>query len=331
MPGKSPHNTTSDSLSDQEDFDNFDDFEEYVDHDELELHEDVYEEPYEPNEYEDSQKKRRELISILVQGDETALNDWLIKSNRSWKEEDIISDVLFLAVQLSSFPFLSLLFAKSFRELNISQVDDSPILTKELGLLTYHYNARNFTMPFNEFMQKALISLSNGIPTSQDTGLPELCSKRGIDLVFNTLFSWVEAAASEGKRFYNLIDKALEEDSTSRQSWSSYFWRSASRKEEINSYFLNHDVTTALALTFFNGTVSSTASEHLFLKIIREIKKDIKEDPSLEKEPGYALIIQFNEQDHKNLFFAHFHDAMMASRAKVEMNEPQKPLSQMPI
>lgn len=333
MPKGSPQNTTLDSVSEHEDFEDVDN--EDVDFYELEA--DVEElEPYveEINESELLKRERRELINILVQGDEDALNNWLIKSNRSWKQEDIISDVLFLALQCSSFSFLSFLFAKAFRELSMAQVDDSPIFIKELDLLTFHYNTRNFNIPFNEFIQKALLPLpnigllaiqeENAIRVSEEllTKLPDFSSDQGVALVFNTLFSWVETAATQGERFTMLKDSALDEHVSQRPHWSSFFWGTTSRKEEINGYFRCHDAAKALALTFFNGGHSSTTSEHLFLKIIQEIKKDIKQDPALVKEPGYALIALFNNA-HKSLYFRHFQDKTIASLAKVEI-EPEQ-------
>jgi hypothetical protein len=325
MPKGSPQNTTSDSVSEHEDFEDVDFYELEADFEELE--------PYieEINESELLKRERRALINILVQGDEEALNNWLIKSNRSWKQEDIISDVLFLALQCSSFSFLSFLFAKAFRELSMTQANDSPLFINELDLLTFHYNTRNFNIPFNEFVQKALLPLpnigllaiqeENAIQVSEELlmNLPDFSSKQGVALVFNTLFSWVEAAAVQGTRFKMLKDSALDEDASQRPYWSSFFWgASTSRTEEINGYFRRHDAVTALALTFFNGGRSSAASEHLFLKIIQEIKNDIRNEPVLVKEPGYALIALFNENAHKTLYFRHFHDAMIESRTTVK-------------
>ncbi|WP_133135499.1 hypothetical protein [Legionella rowbothamii] len=339
MPRGSPQNTTSDSLSEYDDFEDLDDFDDFdnEDVDIYELEADVEDlEPYveEINESELLKKDRRELINILVQGDEDALNNWLIKLNRSWNQEEIISDVLFLALQCSSFPFLSLLFTKVFRELSLAQMDDSPIFIKELDLLTYHYNARNFTISFNEFIQKALLPSPNiGLLTIQEenaikisaevlTELSDVSSAQGVALVFNTLFSWVKAVGEQGERFMMLKDSALDEDASRRPYWSSFFGGATSKKEEIDGYFHKHDVVTALALTFFNGRLTSTASEHLFLKIIQEIKKDIKKEPELVKEPGYALIALFNEEAHKRLYFRHFHDAIIESRI-TEKTEPK--------
>lgn len=334
MPIGSPKKTVSDSMSDHEDFDDFEDFneEDFEIYDEFEVEVDDLE-PYvdDISESELLKKERRELVNILVQGDEAALNNWLIKSNRSWKQEDIISDVLFLALQCSSFTFLSSLFAKAFRELSMTKVDDSPIFIKELDLLMYHYNARNFTISFNAFIQKTLLPNIDqlviqgeceneiDIPQELKAELSDVSCDESIALVFKTVLSWVEdVSSSQGKRFDTLKDRALEDDASSRPYWSGFFWGTASRKVEIDGYFRDHDAATALALTFSNGELNSTASEHLFLKLIQEIKKDIKKDLSLAKEPGYVLIALFNEEDHKRLYCRHFHDATIASRTKVE-------------
>lgn len=315
MPIISPETATSGSTSDDEDFDDF--------NDDVDIYEEADVEDLEPyiDEGNEAEKKRHALINILIQGDEEALNRWLSDSNRAWQDENIISDVLFHALQLSSFEFISLLFAKAFRELGMAQMDDSPLFIKELDLLMFHYNARNFKTTFNEFIQKALLPLPNIgqlVIQQKEENAIDLSSEQSIASVFDTLFSWVETVSLQGKRFSMLKDSALDEDASRRPYWSSYFFGATSRKEEIDGYFRNHDVVAALALTFCKGGLTSTASEHLFLKIIHEIKEDIKNDLTLAKEQGYALIALFNEEEHKKLYCRHFHDAAIVSRTKVE-------------
>ncbi|MFJ1267909.1 hypothetical protein ACD661_04955 [Legionella lytica] len=327
MPIKSTKKAVSEPIENQEDFD-FDDFDDFNEED-FEIDEKFEADvddlvPYidEHNEHEVLQKERGELINTLLKEDEDELNKWLIKVNRSWKQEAIISDVLFFAVQRCSFAFFSSLLAKAFRELGMTKMDDSPIFMKELDLLTFHYEARKFKISFDELIQRALL-LSH---PALNGDLPDVSSKQGIALVFHTLFSWVEdLSSSQRARLLILKDRALEDDAARRPYWSSFFWGDTSRKEEIDGYFRDYDVATALAFTLGHGALNSTASECLFLKFIQEIKKDIKQNPCLAEAPGYALIDLFDEHTHKGLYCKHFHDAILVSQNEVEKAHEQKP------
>lgn len=128
-----------------------------------------------------------------------------------------------------------------------------------------------------------------------------LYHQQGISLFYKTLYKWVDKVSSSESKRFDLIKKAALQQ---YKSWS--FWQC--RETEINKYFKDHKVSQALALTFMNGSSSSTASKNLLLCIIREIQRDIAADPKLRNESGYTLIDVFNAEEHTSFYLQHSKD-----------------------
>ncbi len=147
-----------------------------------------------------------------------------------------------------------------------------------------------------------------------------LYNMAGLSLVYNTVYDWVEKISKTNKERLRLIKNAAlgkYEEGLSKVN-SFFFWSKASRKEEINNYFRQYDAPTALAMAFMKGELTSTASSQLFLDIIQQIKDDIKKNPELKKQPGYALIELFKETEHKDFYLKYLQAKHTAVRIPTE-------------
>lgn len=135
-----------------------------------------------------------------------------------------------------------------------------------------------------------------------------LYSDKGIELFFETMYEWVGTLPpykrvtlnAQKNRLTLLVDEALKKYEAKLRF--SFIW-SASRKEEITTCFRDKNSRMALALTFIAGSDTSTASQHLFIDIVNEIKQDLLKNPGLKKNPGYNLINSFSESENKDFYF----------------------------
>lgn len=134
-----------------------------------------------------------------------------------------------------------------------------------------------------------------------NSNLVHLYSPQGISLLFNTLYHWVEKIPSN--RLILIKNASLTQYEEGLSYWN--LWGAPSRKSEINQYFRTLRADKALASVFFNGQPASTASASLLINVIKEIQRDISENPKLKEQPGYALISVFNESEHKNFYLSH--------------------------
>lgn len=149
-----------------------------------------------------------------------------------------------------------------------------------------------------------------------------LQNMKGVSLVYNTVYDWVEKISMrDSERLRLLKNAALNKYEKNLSTVNSlFFWAKSSRKEEINGYFRKYDAPTALAMTFKMGELTSTASSQLFLDIIKQIQEDITKNPKLREQAGYALIELFNETEHKDFYLQYLQAKHTSLRMLTEKN-----------
>lgn len=133
-------------------------------------------------------------------------------------------------------------------------------------------------------------------------------STKGTQLFLETLFNWLDALPSP--KFEGLIKSALVE-------YRKSTWRGTREKEVEDIQKMNQGQPAKIvALIFLGGKDSSSLNAALLCKIVVAIKDQIqtdykkyktasvKEKKEFEKyrNPGYRLINQFNENEHKEYY-----------------------------
>jgi hypothetical protein len=172
------------------------------------------------------------------------------------------------------------------------------------------------------FLVKSLVGFA------KQNQFTHLYSKPGIELLLKTLYEWIgklesyksEIIASRKNRLTKLIDDALKNYENSLCKNMIWGGGSSSRKSQICTCFSEENNKRALALTFIGGKDTSTSSQHIFLAIITEIKKDIEMNPLLKEMPGYNLINSFNPEENKVFYF----EQIKKSSVTVEMSHELK-------
>ena len=155
-----------------------------------------------------------------------------------------------------------------------------------------------------------------------------LYSDKGIELFFETMYEWVgnlppykrEMVGAQKNRLTLIVDEALKKYEANLYSiWSS------SRKEDITTCFRDKNSRMALALTFIDGSSTSTASQHLFIDIVNAIKQDILKNPGLKKDPGYNLINSFLENENKHFYFEQLKKCAITEKMSHYLETKPKP------
>ncbi|MCL5272352.1 MAG: hypothetical protein M1486_03410 [Gammaproteobacteria bacterium] len=133
-----------------------------------------------------------------------------------------------------------------------------------------------------------------------ETRFTHLANNQGVSLFYNTMYNWVEHLPDD--RFNKIMQVAIGEYETGLSRVN--FWSSGSRRTEVEEYCKKHRKAKAVALTFLNGSDTSTMKSCLFEKIISEMKIDISKSSDLQNLPGCKLVAQYNPLEHKPLIFA---------------------------
>jgi hypothetical protein len=130
-----------------------------------------------------------------------------------------------------------------------------------------------------------------------------LYSKAGVTLFYKTMYEWIDTVANS--QFTGMIKASLTK-------YEGTLWFGSSRRPEIENYMKRFKTQSKIvAMVFLKGEDSSTCSFTLFNTIINTIKAHISTNEELCNNPGYKLIKQYNELEHKDFY----HDALKAQAA----------------
>lgn len=127
-------------------------------------------------------------------------------------------------------------------------------------------------------------------------------SVRGEELFFKAMYEWIDALPKPELK--GLIASALH----SYEAGLSWF-STDSRKPQVLKICGSYTAQPSkiIAAIFLAGDSTSTLNDHLFLKIVTQIKEQIiaKKDKNKYNDPGYRLIVQCNsydEEEHKKFY-----------------------------
>lgn len=134
-------------------------------------------------------------------------------------------------------------------------------------------------------------------------------SEEGISIFYRTIYEWVDTLTESS--FKSIVQSSLKKYES--VTWGA-LW-GASRRSEVEGYLKGNSNAKALSMIFMNGQESSSFSEHLFVKIIELIKKEISKYPPMQKELKYKLIECFNLEEHKSFYLANlkYHNETIAA------------------
>lgn len=127
-----------------------------------------------------------------------------------------------------------------------------------------------------------------------------LFNSQGLSLFYSTMYDWVELLPED--RFNKIIQAAISEYESGLSRVN--FWSSGSRRDEVEGYCKTFRKAKAVALTFLNGSDTSTMKSCLFDRLITEMQADISKSSELQNLPGCKLIAQYLPLEHKTHIFA---------------------------
>lgn len=168
----------------------------------------------------------------------------------------------------------------------------TPLMLQTYPLLSISNAVREGT--FNRdvlIFTKASVTFSK-----QDMRFTHLYSAEGIRLFYKTMYDWAESLSPT--EFKGMINAALTKYEKGLWGWN------ASRRSEVDGYYktsTNH--AQILALIFLNGADTSTLNDYLFDKIIETMKSAINISVEKQQLPGCKLIMQFNPDEHKAIYY----------------------------
>ncbi|MBL7481601.1 hypothetical protein [Legionella bononiensis] len=133
-----------------------------------------------------------------------------------------------------------------------------------------------------------------------DNQFTHLYHPEGIRLFYSTIFDWVDKLPDD--RFNEIKEEAIKEYEAGLSKVK--FWGPESRRKEVEGYCKSFGHAKAVALTFINGSDSSTMKTCLFDRLIAEMKSDISKSADMRNSPGCKLIAQYDPAEHKTHIFA---------------------------